>query len=85
MIENEDLRTEIFKQIGTRMKKIEDRLLSMFFKNSRSRITEFIMEFMKDFGQKTSEGYEVKNFLTHEDIAKLSATSRQTVNSTLNE
>jgi CRP/FNR family transcriptional regulator len=57
----------------------------MIFKNARSRIQDFIVEFVKDFGKKTSDGYEAKNILTHADIAKLTATSRQTVSSTLSD
>jgi CRP/FNR family cyclic AMP-dependent transcriptional regulator len=85
MLENADLRTEIFKQIGTRIKKVENRLLSMFFKDAPSRIREFIADFVKEFGKESPDGYEAKNFLTHEDIAKLTATSRQTVSTTMNE
>lgn len=85
MLENADLRTEVFKQIGTRMKKVENRLISMFFKDASTRVREFIVEFIKEFGKQTSDGYEVKNFLTHEDIGKLTATSRQTVSTILNE
>ena len=85
MLENADLRTEIFKQIGTRIKKVENRLLSMFFKDAATRIREFIADFVKEFGKESPAGYEVKNFLTHEDIAKLTATSRQTVSTILNE
>jgi CRP/FNR family transcriptional regulator len=83
--ENEDLRVRIFKQMGTRLQKMENRLLSMLFKDAQHRIYEFLIDFVKDFGTKTEEGYEVKNFLTNDDIAKLTATSRQTVNSVLND
>jgi CRP/FNR family cyclic AMP-dependent transcriptional regulator len=84
MNENDDLRTEVFKQIGSRIKKVENRLLSMFFKDADTRVRDFNVEFVKDFGKQTSEGYEAKNFLTHDDIAKLTLTSRQTVSSILN-
>jgi CRP/FNR family transcriptional regulator len=85
MLENEDLRLNVFKQIGSRIKKVENRLLSMIFKDARTRAMEFIAQFTIEFGKHTPEGYEVKNFLTHEDIAKITATSRQTISSILNE
>jgi CRP/FNR family transcriptional regulator, cyclic AMP receptor protein len=83
MEENDDLRTKIYKQIGSRIHKVENRLVSMIFKNARTRIQEFIIDFVTEFGSVTENGYEIKNILTHDDIAKLTATSRQTVSSVL--
>jgi CRP/FNR family transcriptional regulator len=85
MRENEDIRIVVNQQIGEQMRKIESRLLSLIFKDARTRIYEFLIDFAKEFGTKTEKGYEVKNFLTNDDVAKLTATSRQTVNSILNE
>jgi len=82
---HQDLRTNVYKQIGTRIKKVENRLLSMIFKEARVRINNFVIELAKEFGTIHDDYYTVKNFLTHDDIAKLTATSRQTVNSILNE
>jgi len=80
-----DFRTKIYKQIGERVRRAEDRFVSMNFKDAYARICSFLTEFAYDFGKLTEKGYEIKNFLTHDDIAKLTATSRQTVSSTLNE
>jgi CRP/FNR family cyclic AMP-dependent transcriptional regulator len=85
MLKNEDLRIRINQHISTRIRKVENRLLSMIFKNAPGRIEEFIVNFVKEFGKKTDDGYEVKKILTNEDIAKLTATSRQTVSKILNE
>ena len=80
-----DLRREVNKQFYNRIRKIENRLLSIIFKDAKIRISEFIAGFVMEFGKKTEQGFEVKNILTHDDIANLTATSRQTVSSTLNE
>ena len=85
MTNNHDLRTAIRAHIGKKMQQIENRLLSMIFKDAKTRIQDFIVDFAKEFGVRTDRGYEVKNFLTNDEIAKLTATSRQTVNSVLNE
>ena len=63
----------------------EKRLESMVFKNSRTRIVEFLHSLGKEQGQRV--GYEtlVRNFFTHQEIADLTGTSRQTVTTTLNE
>lgn len=72
------------KMIGLRIKKVENRMRDMIFKDAKTRIKEFLLEFVKEFGNEINGGYKVKNFLTHDDIAKLTATSRQTVTSVLN-
>jgi CRP/FNR family transcriptional regulator, cyclic AMP receptor protein len=85
MTDNHDLRTKIRAHIGERMQRIENRLLSMIFKDAQTRVHEFLVDFVKEFGTKTETGYEVRNFLTNDEVAKLTATSRQTVNSIMNE
>jgi CRP/FNR family transcriptional regulator len=80
-----DLRREVNKQFCNRIRKIENRLLSIILKDAKTRISEFLADFVIEFGKKTEQGFEVKNILTHDDIANLTATSRQTVSSTLNE
>ena len=85
MHEYAELRINIYKQLGERIRKAEDRFLSFIFKDAHARISSFLSELASEFGKLTKEGYEIKNFLTHDDIAKLTDTSRQTVSSTLNE
>lgn len=85
MTDNHDLRTKIRIHIGERLRKVENRLLSMIFKDAKTRVHEFIVDFVKEFGTYNGDHYEVKNFLTNDEVAKLTATSRQTVNSILNE
>lgn len=71
--------------MGNRLLKMEKRLESLVFKDSRTRIIEFLHELARDKGQRV--GYEtlVRGFLTHQEIANLTATSRQTVTTVLNE
>lgn len=85
MTDNHDLRLRIRSHIGQKLQDIENRLLSMIFKDAKTRIHNFLVGFVKEYGTRTDSSYEVKNFLTNDEIAKLTATSRQTVNSILNE
>jgi CRP/FNR family transcriptional regulator, cyclic AMP receptor protein len=64
---------------------MEQRLESLVFKDSRTRIIEFLKSLAAKRGQRV--GYEmlVRKFLTHQEIANLTATSRQTVTTVLNE
>ena len=75
----------LMKIMGSRMLEMEQRLESLVFKDSRTRIIEFLHELGEKKGQRV--GYEmlVRKFITHQEIANLTATSRQTVTTVLNE
>ncbi|MEL6717285.1 MAG: Crp/Fnr family transcriptional regulator [Bacteroidota bacterium] len=75
----------MMKIMGSRMLEMEKRLESLVFKDARTRIIEFLEELVNKKGQRV--GYEmlVRGFMTHQEIANLTATSRQTVTTVLNE
>lgn len=75
----------LMKMMGSRMLEMEQRLESLVFKDSRTRIVEFLRDLAIKRGQRV--GYEtvVRRFMTHQEIANLTATSRQTVTTILNE
>ena len=75
----------IMKLIGSRALKMEKRLESLVFKDSRSRIIEFLIDLNNEKGQRVGYEWVVRNFITHQEIANLTATSRQTVTTVLNE
>ncbi len=70
---------------GRRLAQVENRIESLIFKDARTRIVEFIKEAARKRGKKV--GYEtlLSHPLTHQDIANLTSTSRQTVTLVLNE
>lgn len=82
---NKDLSIRINKLIGFRIKRIERKLESLIFKDARTRIIEFLIELANEFGKQEGSKIIIKNFLSHEEIAKITTTSRQTVTSVLNE
>lgn len=71
--------------IGEKLRKMELKLESVIFKDARTRIIDLIKEMGKDYGQRVGEETLIKHNLTHQDIANLTATSRQTVTIVLNE
>lgn len=85
MAENKDLSLKIYKIIGLRIKKLERKVESLVFKDSRSRVVEFLKELAEEKGKKVGFEIMIKNYLTHKDIANLTGTSRQTVTTILNE
>lgn len=79
------LRSDLFRQVSQRILKAEERLLSVLFKDASTRVCDFLAHFASEFGRRTGQGYEIKNYLTHDDIAKLTDTSRQTVSTVLSD
>ena len=73
------------KIMGSRVLEMEQRLESLVFKDSRSRIVEYLVELVKKNGQRVGYEWVVRKFITHQEIANLTATSRQTVTTVLNE
>ncbi len=73
------------KMLGSRMLEMEKRLESLVFKDSRTRVIEFLYDLAKQKGQRVGYEWVVRKFLTHQEIANLTATSRQTVTTVLNE
>ncbi|MFT4567233.1 MAG: CRP/FNR family cyclic AMP-dependent transcriptional regulator [Saprospiraceae bacterium] len=84
-IEHNKLYYYLMKLIGNRAVEMEKRLESLVFKDSRSRIIEFLLDLVEKKGQRVGYEWVVRKFITHQEIANLTATSRQTVTSVLNE
>ncbi len=76
----------VTKFIGLRYLKVQSRLESLVFKTAPERIRGFIKEMADEHGKTLANGTEimVKLKLKHEDIAKLTATTRQSVTTELN-
>ncbi|MAY83726.1 MAG: cAMP-binding protein [Flavobacteriales bacterium] len=83
--QNPHLSLEMGRNIGEKMRRIERRLESLIFKDARERIIQFMKEMAEHYGKAIGEEILVKHDLTHQDIANLTATSRQTVTTVLNE
>lgn len=85
MRHNPDFNIKVTKQIGDRLVKLERKLESLVFKDSRTRIIEFIRDLGLERGRKVGFETLIEHSLTHQDMANLTATSRQTVTTILNE
>jgi CRP-like cAMP-binding protein len=70
---------------GRRQLEMERRLESLVFRDSRSRIVEFLVNLVKNKGQRVGVEWVVRKPVTHQEIANLTATSRQTVTTSLND
>ncbi len=74
------------KQVGQKLRRAEFRLISMLNKDVRSRLLAFF------YNLAIMEGYDgigpsctIDNYLTHDDVAKLIGSARQTVTTFINQ
>lgn len=84
MERNNFMALRMAKIFGKRLQKLEKKFEALIFKDARSRIVDFIKEMADETGK--TVGYEtlIMHSLTHLDIARITATSRQTVTTVLN-
>jgi len=85
MKDHSQLSLFFMKIMGSRVLDMESRLESLVFKDSRSRIIEYLVKLVAKNGQRVGYEWVVRKFITHQEIANLTATSRQTVTTVLNE
>jgi CRP/FNR family cyclic AMP-dependent transcriptional regulator len=80
-----DLALRYSKQVGAKLRNIENRLVNLLNKDVRTRLIHFLWQLVEqNLGENTAEGFCMPNYLTHEDIAGLIGSSRQTVTTLIN-
>lgn len=84
MEKHKSLKNGILKVYGIRIQKLERRLHDLLYKDSTTRIKEFIFDYLDEFGEDDELGVRTaKNLLSHKEIGNLTNTSRQTVSNVL--
>lgn len=83
MEEHKALNNSMLKIYGFRFQRLERKLEDLVYKDSPTRIKEFIYDHIKTFGSVVGDRMEAKRLLSHKDIAHLTNTSRQTVNNVM--
>lgn len=74
------------KWIGLRFKKLQNKYSNLMFKDVRTRLIHFINDWAATESQDTQQNtITLKNYLTHQDIASLVCSTRQTVTQILND
>ena len=79
------LHMEFTRMIGKRMISMERRMEDLVFKDSRTRIIGLLRNMAEQHGRKVGDEWLLEHSLTHQDIADLTATARQTVTTVLND
>lgn len=73
------------KKMGDKLRKLEHRYANLVFKDVKARLKDFLKTWAANEGKDSEEGITIKNYLTHNEIASLISSSRQTVTTIINE
>jgi CRP/FNR family transcriptional regulator, cyclic AMP receptor protein len=80
-----ELAVKYAKQVGEKLRRAEFRLLQMLNKDVRSRLLSFFYNLaMMEGYDGSTPSFTFNNFLTHDDVAKLIGSARQTVTTVIN-
>lgn len=85
MRSNHTLTMNYMAKVSEKFKCLESRYVNMVTKDVKSRLLYCFKEWAKKEGRRFGDKIVVKNSLTHNDLANLISTSRQTVTVILNE
>jgi CRP/FNR family transcriptional regulator len=73
------------KQVGSKLRHIENRLVNLLNKDVKTRLINFLWQLVQKHADPTANTICIPNYLTHEDIAHLIGSSRQTITTLFNE
>lgn len=79
------LLVKLTKLLWFKKVEIEEKLGDLIFKDVSSRLAKLLLNLSCKYGKGTKVGIEIGLPLTHEELAKLIGSSRETVTSTLND
>lgn len=82
---NPSLAVKYTKLIGLRFKRLENRYSNLMFKDVRTRLLIFLQDWAASEGEIEGQGVRLKNYLTHQDVASLICSTRQTVSQLFND
>lgn len=85
MHKNPLLALSFSKKIGEKLKRLEQRYANLVFKDVKARLKDFLVDWVSKEGKEDENGLFIKNYLTHQEIASLISSSRQTVTTLINE
>ncbi len=76
---NPDLALKYFKFMGLKLKRIENKYSNLVFKDVKTRLITFLNDWANAEGRKIGFDRVIDNYLTHQDIAGIICSTRQTV------
>lgn len=75
----------VTRLIGLRQRRIERRLKSLLFRSNRERLVHLLVELIEKYGDSVPEGIRIGIRLSHQDLANIIGSTRETVTVLLGE
>lgn len=75
----------VTKLFGLRRRRVERRLKYLLFRSNRERLVSLLLELAEQYGQATADGVTLKIKLSHQDLASVIGSTRETVTVVLGE
>lgn len=69
----------VTKLMGFRRRRVERRLKSLLFRSNRERLVHLLLELADQYGTRTSEGVRIGIKLSHQELASIIGSTRETV------
>lgn len=85
LIENPNVSLGITKLFGLRRKRVERRLKYLLFRSNRERLIHLLLELAEQYGKQVEGGVELRIKLSHQDLASIIGSTRETVTVVLGE
>lgn len=73
------------RKMNQKLRQLESRYSNLVFKDVKARLRGFLLDWAQKEGTLGKEGWVIKNYLTHSEIASLISSSRQTVTTLINQ
>ncbi|MCG8448089.1 MAG: Crp/Fnr family transcriptional regulator [Pirellulales bacterium] len=85
LTENPEVSLGVTKLFGLRRQRVERRLKYLLFRSNRERLVHLLLELAEQYGRKNSQGVELRIKLSHQDLANIIGSTRETVTVVLGE
>lgn len=82
---NAILAMNFIQHVSAKFRRLENRHANLVFKDAKSRLISFFRDWANREGSRVGDRIKLNNYLTHNDIAGIISTSRQSVTTLLNE
>jgi CRP/FNR family cyclic AMP-dependent transcriptional regulator len=79
MGQHAELSLQITKLVGLRRRRIENRLANILFRSTRERVAGLLVELLQSHGAAQDHGWLVRLRLSHQEMANLIGSTRETV------
>lgn len=85
MAERPDISLGVTKLFGLRRRRVERRLKYLLFRSNRERLVHLLLELAEQYGYAVDQGVALRIKLSHQDLANIIGSTRETVTVVLGE